>query len=95
MVEADNVFFGFCAAEWNEISEALTKLTDNAAYHGCAKTMASYVTSRKKPSDKQARILAKGLLLLKAKGKCTQLLAQIDGNYWKLLAEIGGAPRSS
>ena len=93
LVEADGIFFSLDEDRWNRISHALAAHHTNAAYSGCAEKMGEYVKRRQKPSDKQARILAKGLLLLRSKGKCTDILSQIPDSSWTLLQQIAEASR--
>jgi hypothetical protein len=55
--------------------------------------MGENVKRRKKPSKPQARILAKGLLFLKGRGKCTDVLSKIPDTAWRLLQQIADAAR--
>jgi hypothetical protein len=56
--------------------------------------MGGFVNRRQKPSHKQARILAKGLLVLRSKRKCTDILDGIPGDSWMILQQIADSPRS-
>jgi hypothetical protein len=94
LVEADSIFFSLDQSEWKKISLSLSSHHTNAAYSGCAKKMGEYVGRRQKPSHNQARLLAKGLLLLKRKVKCTDILSKIPETSWLLLQQIAEAARS-
>ena len=94
LVEADSIFFRLSKDEWDKVSFALKTHHTNSAYTGCAKTMGDYVGRNKKPSPPQARILAKGLLLLKRKGKCSDVISRIADTSWPLLQQIADAARS-
>jgi hypothetical protein len=94
LVEADNLFFSLGREDWNRISGALINLKASPTYSGCAETMGGYVEKRKKPTDKQARMLAKGLLLLKEKGASTSTLSKIPVESWALLEQIAASARS-
>ena len=89
-VEADSIFFSVDKNEWVRVSAALATHSKNSTYSGCAKTMGDYVVKHKKPSDKQAKILAKGLLLLKRERRCLDILGKIPEPSWLLLEQIGG-----
>jgi hypothetical protein len=93
-VEADGIFFSLDEDQWHEISSSLNSHHTNPTYSGCAKSMGENVARRRKPSDKQARILAKGLLLLRSKRKCTDILDEIPDSSWTLLQQISEASRS-
>jgi hypothetical protein len=88
MVEATEVFFRITDAEWVKISSALEEQTQNPAYPGVAATMAKYALIRKKPSDKQARILAKGLIRLKDAGIRGCGLGKLMEADWALLKGV-------
>lgn len=88
LVEAGQLFFSLDQSDWVELSKALEKLTSNGAYAGCAKTMAGYSTILKKPTDKQSRILAKSLILVKSKSKCPRIISKIPEASWALLKQI-------
>jgi hypothetical protein len=94
LVEADGLFFSFDQQEWKLISRALKQITPNAAYFGCAETMGKNVGRRKKPTDKQARILAKAFVLLKSRGKCIDLLSKLPNTSWPLVEQIAASARS-
>ncbi|MFN9951948.1 MAG: hypothetical protein ACK55I_02535, partial [bacterium] len=70
------------------VARELPALTSNSAYIGCAQTMAEYVKLKKKPSEKQARILVKALLLLQHSGRCQSVLALIPDKSWEALRSI-------
>lgn len=88
MVEATEVFFQITEGEWLKVARALEDQTKNAVYPGVAKTMARYVPIRKKPSEKQARILAKGLIVLRKAGRCGGQLGKLSDKHWGLLAGV-------
>src|SRR5262249_18066050 len=88
MVEATEVFFRITDAEWRKISGALEDQTKNPTYPGVAATMAKYAPIRKKPSDKQARILAKGLIRLKDAGNGGCGLDKLTDQDWALLTGV-------
>jgi hypothetical protein len=94
LVEADSIFFSLDEDQWNRISHALAAHYPNPAYSGCAEKMGGFVNRRQKPSHKQARILAKGLLVLRSKRKCTDILDGIPGDSWMILQQIADSPRS-
>jgi hypothetical protein len=94
LVEADSIFFSLDEDQWHKISSALRAHHTNPTYSGCAKTMGDNVERRRKPSPAQAKILAKGLLLLKTRGKCTDILSEIPETSWPLLQQIADATRS-
>jgi hypothetical protein len=89
LVEAGQVFFSLGESDWKEIAKALKQLSNNTVYEGCAATMAGYTKISKKPSEKQARILAKSLILVRQKGKCSGVISKIPPDSWKVLQEIG------
>ena len=93
LVEADSIFFGLDEDQWHKISLTLRAHHTNLTYSGCAKTMGDSVERRRKPSPAQAKILAKGLLLLKCKGKCTDILSKIPDTSWLLLQQIAETSR--
>jgi hypothetical protein len=93
LVEADGIFFSLDEDQWKKISLSLSAHCTNPTYSGCAKSMGENVARRRKPSDRQARILAKGLRLLRSKGKCTDILAKIPETSWTLLQQIAEASR--
>lgn len=86
MVEATEVLFRITDSEWRKISSALADQTNNPAYPGVAATMARYAPIRKKPSDRQARLLAKGLIKLKNAGVDGCGLGKLTDKDWALLA---------
>ena len=88
LVDAAQVFFSLSEAEWRLVAKAVGIVSANTAYEGCATTMANYSTISKKPSPKQARILAKSLLLLKRKGECATILGKISASSWEVLQQI-------
>lgn len=88
LVEAGQVFFSLGETDWKEIAKALKQLSNNAAYEGCATTMAGYTKISKKPSEKQARILAKSLLLVRQHGKSSEVLSKISDDSWAVLQQI-------
>ena len=88
MVEVTEAFFRITDAEWRKISSELEDLTKNPAYPGVAGTMAKYAPIRKKPSDKQARILAKGLIRLKDAGIGGCGLGKLTDKDWALLTGV-------
>lgn len=88
MIEATEVFFRITEAEWLKVARALEEQTNNAVYPGVAKTMAKYAPIHKKPSEKQARILAKGLIRLKETGIRGCGLAKLVEKDWALLAGV-------
>lgn len=94
LVEADSIFFSLDATNWTEISHSLQKHHDNETYYKLAIKMGEFVGIQKKPTQGQARILAKGLRLLKRKGKCAEILSKIPDASWSLLEQIGNAARS-
>ena len=94
LVEADSIFFSLTTDEWARVSAALATHHTNPAYTGCAKTMGDNVSRHRKPSEKQARILAKGLLFLKKERKCGDILDKISEPSWMLLKQIGESNRS-
>jgi hypothetical protein len=94
LVEADSIFFSLDEGQWNRISHALAAHHTNSHYSGCAKTMGGYVKNHKKPTHNQARILAKGLLILRSKRKCTDVLDGIPADSWTILQQIADSPRS-
>jgi hypothetical protein len=94
LVEADSIFFSLDDDQWQKICSALRAHHTNPTYSGCAKTMGNNVERRRKPSPAQARILAKGLLLLKSKRKCIDILSKIPEASWPLLQQIADAARS-
>jgi hypothetical protein len=94
LVEADGIFFSLDESEWKKISLSLSAHHTNATYSACAKSMGENIERRRKPSDRQARILAKGLLLLRSKHKCTDILMKIPETSWPLLQKIADAARS-
>lgn len=94
LVEADNIFFSLDATDWTTISLSLEKHHDNETYYKLALKMGEFVEIQKKPTQGQAKILAKGLRLLKRKGKCTELLSKIPDASWLLLDQIATAARS-
>ena len=85
MIEATEVFFRLTETEWLKIARALEEKTNNSVYPGVAKTMAKYAPIHKKPSEKQARILAKGLILLKDAGIEGCGLAKMMNTEWTIL----------
>ena len=87
MVEATEVFFRITETEWKKISVSLEG-KKNATYPGVAATMAKYASIRKKPSEKQARILAKGLIFLKGLGVAGCGLEKLSDADWPLLAAL-------
>lgn len=94
LVEADSIFFSMDKNEWGRASAALATHCKNSTYSGVAKTMADYSAKKRKPSNKQARILAKGLLLLRRERRCLDVLNKIPESSWLLLEQIGGIARS-
>lgn len=88
LVEAGEIFFSLNKTDWSEIAKALRHLTENPAYAGCATTMAAYTAISKKPSEKQARILAKSLFLVKKAAKCPEITSKITNPSWILLEQI-------
>ncbi len=88
LVEAGQVFFSLSESDWNEIAKVLKQLSNNTAYTGCSSTMASYTKISKKPSEKQAKILAKSLLLVRLKGKCLGIISKISDESWAILQQI-------
>lgn len=88
MIEATEIFFRFSESEWKKISNALERCGASPTYQGVAETMAKYSDIKKKPSDKQTRILAKGLLKLKVEGGCGSVLARILAKDWQVLGQL-------
>ncbi len=88
MIEATEVFFQITDAEWRKIAKALEDQTKNPAYPGVAATMAKYAPIRKKPTDKQARILAKGLIRIREAGIGGCGLGKLTDEDWALLAVV-------
>ena len=88
MVEATEIFFRLSESEWQKIANFLEKQGDNPTYSGVASTMSKYAVIRKKPSDKQARILAKGLLRLKGHKGLSDCLSGILPNDWHLFEQL-------
>lgn len=88
LVQADELFFDLTPNQWLTVASEIEKVNKNAAYKGCADTMSKYVTLRKKPSAKQARILARTLLRLKKSPRCT-FLQKLDKKAWQTLESIG------
>jgi hypothetical protein len=88
MVEAAGVFFRLDPVDWSAISQALETLTSNQAYIGCAATMAEYSRIQKKPTEKQAKVLAKGLLLVRRNGLCRTALEKIPSQSWTTLEQL-------
>jgi len=95
MVEADNIFFSLDKREWKYIARELNQLTENSAYIGCVETMAGYVEIRKKPSERQARIIAKSLLFVRKENRCPEIMLKIPNASWSLLEQIASAARPS
>lgn len=90
MIETTEVFFRFTEKEWLKIARALAAETNNLVYPGVAKTMAKYAPIHKKPTEKQARILAKGLIRLrdaKILGCGLGKMMEVD---WTLLKGVAG-----
>jgi hypothetical protein len=88
MVEAAGVFFRLDSSDWDAISRALERLTKNQAYIGCATTMAQYTRIQKKPTEKQARVLAKGLMLVRKNGLCASVLTKLPVESWATLEQL-------
>jgi hypothetical protein len=88
LVEAGQVFFSLGESDWKEIAKALEQLSNNATYKGCAVTMAGNTKISKKPTEKQARILAKSLLLVRLNRKCSGVLSKISDGSWTILEQI-------
>jgi hypothetical protein len=88
MIEATELFFEFSEAEWEKISKAIGELINNPVYPGVALTMAKNTVIRKKPSDKQARILAKGLLKLREQDLVQAILKKILPDDWQVLEQL-------
>lgn len=88
-IEATEVLFRIRDSEWQKISSALKdRIKNNPSYPGVAATMAKYAPIRKKPSDKQARLLAKGLLKLKAAGVDGCGLDKLTDKDWVVLESV-------
>jgi hypothetical protein len=88
LVLADGVFFSLDKDQWKEISTALARHHSNETYAGCAKTMSQNVEKQKKPTPKQARILAKGLFYLRDKKLCREIVSGISGETWNILEQV-------
>jgi hypothetical protein len=88
MIEATEMFFQFSHAEWKKIALAVEECVNNPVYHGVALTMAKNTEMRKKPSDKQARILAKSLLKLRGLGLMPSILVRILPEQWQILEQL-------
>jgi hypothetical protein len=88
LVQADELFFSLTSNQWLTIASEIEKVNKNAAYKGCADTMAKYVKLRKKPSPKQARILARTLLRLRKSKRCA-FLEKLDKKAWHTFEAIG------
>ncbi len=88
MIEATEMFFQFDSEDWRRIAKAVEECVNNPVYHGVALTMAKNTEMRKKPSDKQARIIAKGLLKLRDQGLLPSILARIVPEQWRVLEQL-------
>jgi len=94
LVEVDNIFFSLDASDWTTIALSLQKHHDNETYYKLAIKMGEFVEIQRKPTQGQAKILAKGLRLLKRKVKCTEILSEIPEASWSLLEQVANAARS-
>ncbi len=88
MIEATELFFRFSEAEWMKISKAVGECVNNPTYPGVAATMAKHTVIRKKPSDKQARILSKGLVKLREQDLVPAILKKILPDDWQILEQL-------
>lgn len=88
MIEATETFFQFSNSDWKKISKALESCINKPVYYGVALTMAKNTEMRKKPSEKQARILAKGLLKLRDQGFLPTILDRIIPEQWLILEHL-------
>ena len=86
MIKTVEVFFRISEGEWLKIARALEAQMNKASYPGVARTMAKYAPIHKKPSEKQARILAKGLIRLKDTGLLGCGLGKLNDEDWQLIA---------
>jgi hypothetical protein len=88
LVLADSVFFSLDRQQWKTIASMLAKHHRNATYSGCATTMSQNVEKHKKPSPKQAKILAKGLLYLRERKLCNESLDGVPSDVWRILEQV-------
>jgi hypothetical protein len=88
LVMADGIFFSLSKKQWQLIASALALHHKNSTYSGCATTMSKDVDKQKKPTPKQARILAKGLFFLRDRSLCSEVLEGISDDTWRILEQI-------